>query len=63
MSDKMSIKQVSKYYFFIFILTWVMKNIVPGESSFTARAKTPTSNQFKILKKRKNDCVLLQNNL
>jgi hypothetical protein len=21
---------------------------VPGESSFTARAKTPTSNQFKI---------------
>jgi hypothetical protein len=36
---------------------------VPGELSFTARAKTPTTNQFKILKKFRNDCVSLQNNL
>jgi hypothetical protein len=32
---------------------------VPGESSFTARAKTPTSNRFKILKKCRNYCVSL----
>jgi hypothetical protein len=32
---------------------------VPGESSFTAREKTPTSNRFKILKKFRNDCVSL----
>jgi hypothetical protein len=36
---------------------------VPGESGFTARAKTPTSNEFKILKKFRNDCISLQNNL
>jgi hypothetical protein len=32
---------------------------VQGDSSFTARAKTPTSNRFKILKKFMNDCVSL----
>jgi hypothetical protein len=30
---------------------------VPNELSFTARAKTPNSNQFKILKKFRNDCT------
>jgi hypothetical protein len=29
---------------------------VPGESSFTARAKTPIFNGFKILKKFRNVC-------
>jgi hypothetical protein len=32
---------------------------VPGESSFTARSKTPSSNRFKILKKFRNYCVSL----
>jgi hypothetical protein len=32
---------------------------VPDESSFTARAKTPTSNRSKILKKFRNNCVSL----
>jgi superfamily II DNA/RNA helicase len=32
---------------------------VPYESSFTARAKTPTSNRSKILKKFRNNCVSL----
>jgi hypothetical protein len=33
--------------------------IVQGDSRFTARAKTHTSNPFKILKKCRNDCVAL----
>jgi hypothetical protein len=32
---------------------------VPGEMSFIVSAKTFTSNQFKILKKFRNDCVSL----
>jgi hypothetical protein len=32
---------------------------IRGDSTFTARAKTPTSNRFKILKKIRNDCVSL----
>jgi DNA methyltransferase 1-associated protein 1 len=32
---------------------------VPSEISFIVSAKTPTSNQFKILKKFRNDCVSL----
>jgi hypothetical protein len=32
---------------------------VPIEISFIVSAKTPTSNQFKILKKFRNDCVSL----
>jgi hypothetical protein len=30
---------------------------VQGDSSFTARAKTPTYNLLKILKKFRNDCM------
>jgi hypothetical protein len=30
---------------------------IQANSSFTARAKTPTSNRFKILKKFRNYCV------
>jgi hypothetical protein len=36
----------------------IINPTVPGVLSFTARAKTPTY-QFKILKKFRNDCVLL----
>jgi hypothetical protein len=32
---------------------------VPGESSFTARSKTHTSNRFTILKKFRNDCMCI----
>jgi hypothetical protein len=32
---------------------------IPGEMSFIVSAKTSTSNQFKILKKFRNDCVSL----
>jgi hypothetical protein len=38
-------------------------NVVPGEISFIVSAKTSTSNQFKILKKFRNDCVSLWNSV
>jgi hypothetical protein len=38
---------------------WIMNIHIPGEMSFIVSAKTSTSNQFKILKKFRNDCVSL----
>jgi hypothetical protein len=37
----------------------IIERNVQGDSSFTTRAKTHTSNRFKILKKFRNDCVML----
>jgi hypothetical protein len=45
---------------FVYIYaTWEYTMFVPGEISFIVSAKTSTSNQFKILKKFRNDCVSL----
>jgi hypothetical protein len=43
-----------------YIFQFFFAFIIQGESSFSARTKTPTSNRFKILKKFRNSglCTL-----
>jgi hypothetical protein len=56
---KRKVVPFDEFYYQLKLMYLFQKHPVPGEMSFIVSAKTSTSNQFKILKKFRNDCVSL----
>ncbi|CAH1374572.1 unnamed protein product, partial [Tenebrio molitor] len=54
----LNLKWLLPYFYLFYLKSFIVSKLL-GDSSFTVRSKTPTSNRFKILKNIRNDCVSL----